>query len=422
MDKSLRLPLSQGFEPRNVNVDTDDLSANIIFEGSKNEKTYAIRRPGLSTVIGALGQPTGYYSHQGDPSYYVPWQGTFGAFTYGDMFFGLGPPPPYKWVGNYINSQFVAIGQDPALGFAEYIICSSTNGTSWTYKSRISLPGAQYLKPQQILWNGTTYLLIAQYNAVVPNSQRFYTSTDLVTWVDRGFGTGTGRPGGTPVDVFGSTFYTLGGSGFATSTNGYDWSASTLFSPASFYNARQSINDGTSVKSFATDFAGTSKLVISTTNLTNWTSAGTSGATPVNPLTGTNGNFGAFLNAKYLCSFLRAVYVSTNSTTWTNTGVTGNFGNLKPVYTGTTYIITETNGSVYLSTDTTTWTRKKILTVPNSQISSVASNGAGTVVMFATNNSGAGLWGGAVSTDHGATWNESKLPTYFNPLPGQSAF
>jgi hypothetical protein len=424
MDQSFRLPLLQVVEPREASLDKDELSSNIFFEKNQGGAVYAIKRPGLNTFIGALGKPTGYYANQGNPDYYVAWEGTFGSTTYGDNFFGLGPPPPYQWVGWYLNFQYVAIGLDPALGFREYTMATSPDGVEWTYAGR--LPRSNTDLPYALTYFGGLYYL---YTPNGGSGTAIWRSPSLAagTWT---LVTGTSvvmngllAPQDFP-PAFSSKYLFQLGAQKQVSTDAEVWTTvfDTMARTAFGFSATEyrSFNGespaGTVSYNVSTDASSGSFTVVS--------GAGTFPATYGTAPEWTNTSRAVLLNGTWIFYTRNNVYTSTNFLNWTITPVAGLDGvDQVPIWDGTVYLIKAVGpASYFTSTDLVTWTRGYIPGVPENADfrGRFVSNGSGSIVFFAL-NAGTGLWNGKYTTDHGETWLDNKLPTYFNPLPSQAS-
>lgn len=415
MDSSIRLPLTQGFEPRDNTLKKDELSTNIIYDKSVNGTTYAVKRPGLSSFIGALGKPTGYYAFQGNPNYYVPWEGTFGAFTYGNNFFGLGPPPPYIWAGGYANNNFVGIGKDPAAGFRELIFCTSTDAVTWTFKSRLATVATYAnIRGRDVVWQGSNYVII-----LTTSTNLLWTSSSALTSFSDNSSDSTLLTYGIPSIMFaipGLFIFSYAGSiRVLQSTNGVTWTAPLI--TGSYINTTV---QGTS----PTTFYALKKLSgitysSSTINGTTFTNTLTLGDFPPDGssiATLCNGNL-------WVACGTNKIYTSTDFITWSSVAVSGASiaTNVKSVWgDGTNYFVLATNKNLFKSTDGITWTRQMFPSNDiDNKVSNIASNGTGAVVVFPLNIAGASLWNGVYSKDIKYNWLENTLPTYFNPLPSQ---
>lgn len=247
--------------------------------------------------------------------------------------------------GDKFVSAGFSVQTDPTFAYIARLY-TSTDGITWTSRS---VPDQNRLM-RSIAYNPslTNKYVIATSQGTSGSSFRGYYSTDGTSW--------------TNINVAGEGYYvtgagshhimTLSGSQFfLTSTDAITWTQRTI--PNSNSTTGYVSFDGTNYIFGLSNVAGTSVYI--TTNFTTWTTSGFSGNTNtmpnVNTLVYGNGNFVGISGSG------RVTY-SQDFTTWSNATVRANTVFRGLSYGNGTWVAVGDGGAISTSTDITTWTSR----------------------------------------------------------------
>jgi hypothetical protein len=236
MAEPLRLPLYAPLLQRDATSDKDALASNIFYDSVENT-TFAVKRPGIDTLISGLGEAQGIFSYQDTiyTFYTLAAQNTPHALGTGDSkfiavytggFSLASNSTVTEWTKNalpdsrtwsavaYKSPTFVAIA-----GGASSICASSPDGITWTART---MPAARAWTG--IVSNGTIFVAVCSAGGPTTTAA---TSTDGFTWTARTIPSAEWQA----VAWNGSVFCAVSTSGStvaATSPDGVTWTARTL--------------------------------------------------------------------------------------------------------------------------------------------------------------------------------------------------
>jgi hypothetical protein len=151
MSEPIRLPLVEGLEPRLADSDKDGLSSNVYYDKQQDGKTFAVKRPGITSILAGLGQGAGL-------------NGEFAFYLYKRV-----------WTGAYGNGVFVVADYLNNGIWERTRINVSSDGINW--QATLLLDADTVCRG--VVFNGTYFFLIA---VTLASAQRVFRSTDGLNW------------------------------------------------------------------------------------------------------------------------------------------------------------------------------------------------------------------------------------------------
>jgi hypothetical protein len=371
MAEPLRFPLYAPLTSRDVTTDKDSIASNVFYDAVESTM-YAVKRPGIETLVTGSGQGQGIYFFD---NYLFSWETN-----------------PYDWTSALFKGDSLLIAVN-LITTAGGVTALSLQGRTWEV-GEFNAPifsGASYL-----MTDGTTY--------TVNSSNKFFQSSDGVNWTE----VSTQNPGSSPAMTWGNGLYVVlsGSADFVTSTDAITWTArndadvnGTNIGSCLVYGSGKFVG----VKSL---FGATTRGVYSTDGI-NWSesimSASAQGSPPSSICFG-NGKFVAVSSGSPSTS--STGYHSTDGITWTLTTLPATQAWRSVAWNGSVFIAVGNSATIAISSDGLTWRAGNIPFL--SAFKLVVANPTTGVIMALSSLT---PFGYARSSDNGVNWTLGNLPS-----------
>ena len=372
-----RLPIYEDVEPRLSTIDKDGLTTNAFYDKDEASQ-YVVKRPGMTSYIGASGEASGVYGWNNQTfQFYLP------SVSWADLI--------------HNGSTFLAISSENWSYEGDFAM-KSVDGITWT---QVFLPyGSDESSPkkyQAVAYNGTVY-------CAVGSSPIIATSPEGVTWTTRSI---TGMSN-SAIATNGTNFVVVGTNntyGTYSTDNGVTWNAASGLNANTYASVAYSSGAGV----YCT--VGNNSLGEIYTSPTGavWTSRTSPAAVARRLIITDNTTFIATRNAT-----TTTIDVSTDGITWSTRTLPVADNYFFGCYTGTLWVL---GGGTYLLTSSngTTWTSQAMPSTPDIDTSFYIVGGYNsTIILLPWTAWKPNFY--KYSLDAGVTWTEGNLNTFY-PIP-----